>query len=398
MAEENQYQDPSKDLYAELADMTFPGLTVFARDCSLSDRQTSSYEAGTILREPGFTDATYKTGGMVTTHRFTILSNHMVDFGPFEHGTDWGLAVAQRNSHFKVLDVYTFEGKTQILLLHLPDNRYWKAFAGVRFSLEEDLIEKCRADFQAKIHEAIAPSLASPDWLGRCSWPIGVDDAGRPYDPESDLKMMFHPVGKDRSIFRECYGKYVCFLVPSLAGSIAEKYTDFEGPCDSLLTYCFINRDKKLAFSVLAVCRTDGKKLITKMLPDDAGVSVDLEEMIQNQASYIDEEQMDFDLPCSKHDLSERLNHASPELEKVRASEVIDPLRDPIRPDLLHILFAKDNEKGEEAMLESMALDQKGIYGTLLTKQHLFPDLAPGAHIYVWLCQHEDDGSPVLIY
>ena len=60
--------------------------------------------------------------GMVTSHRYAILSNHMGDFREYEHGTNWGLFVA-KHSHFKVIDIYEYNGKTQILLLHLPDDK-----------------------------------------------------------------------------------------------------------------------------------------------------------------------------------------------------------------------------------------------------------------------------------
>lgn len=73
-----------------------------------------------------FVDASHRVMGMITTHRYSILSNHMRDLRPFEHGTNWGLSVAPRDAHFKVLDVYTYGNKTQILLLHLPEDENWK--------------------------------------------------------------------------------------------------------------------------------------------------------------------------------------------------------------------------------------------------------------------------------
>lgn len=59
--------------------------------------------------------------GMLTTHRYVILSNHMADMSQFEHDTHWGLCVAQKDAHFKVLGQYTFEGKTG-LSAALPDD------------------------------------------------------------------------------------------------------------------------------------------------------------------------------------------------------------------------------------------------------------------------------------
>jgi hypothetical protein len=45
----------------------------------------------------------------------------MEDFREYEHGTDWELFVVNSNAHFMVMAKHTFEGKTLILFLHLPD-------------------------------------------------------------------------------------------------------------------------------------------------------------------------------------------------------------------------------------------------------------------------------------
>ena len=103
---------------------TLPGLTNYVRDVNLPAGVASLYNPGTIIRELGFTDASARVMGMATTHRFSILSNHMADFGEMsgdEKALGWGLNVAQAGSRFQVLDVYEKGGKTQILLLHLPE-------------------------------------------------------------------------------------------------------------------------------------------------------------------------------------------------------------------------------------------------------------------------------------
>ena len=91
-----------------------PGLANHVRDVNLDPKIAELYKPGIILREKAFVDASRRVGGMVTTHRFAILSNHMADFTQFERDTNWGLCVAQRESHFKVMDVYEYNGKTQI--------------------------------------------------------------------------------------------------------------------------------------------------------------------------------------------------------------------------------------------------------------------------------------------
>ena len=78
-------------LFEEVINEIFPGLTMYVRDVNLPPAFASKYAPDMIIMEPGFTDASSRVMGMVTTHRFAILSNHMADFGPYEHDTNWGL-------------------------------------------------------------------------------------------------------------------------------------------------------------------------------------------------------------------------------------------------------------------------------------------------------------------
>ena len=107
-------------------DSMYPGITLFARDVDLPSGLAEKYKAGMIIREKGFTDATIRFGGMVTSCRYVILSNHMKNMSILENGTNWGLHVANKDAHFKVLGLHTHAGKTGIFLLHLPDDESWK--------------------------------------------------------------------------------------------------------------------------------------------------------------------------------------------------------------------------------------------------------------------------------
>lgn len=156
----------------------FPGLMMFVRDVNLPQELGAKYKAGMIIKEKGFTDASCRIGGMVTSHRYAILSNHMGDFRPFEHGTNWGLFVAQHDAHFKVLDIYEYQGKTQITLLHLPDDERWKLFENVQLSMEEELISTCRQRFESKYSMEVIPELATDEWLARCQFPLGFSNQG----------------------------------------------------------------------------------------------------------------------------------------------------------------------------------------------------------------------------
>jgi len=168
----------------ELANKTFPGLTMFVRDVNLLDTIASKHEEGMIIREKGISDASVRVRGIITTHRYSILSNHMRDLRFNELTINWGLCVATADSHFKVLDIYQYGNRTQILLLHLPEDGDWKLFQNVVFSLESDLIKTSRESFKNKCNEAPIPELATEEWLARCAFPLGMDENGNFFELE----------------------------------------------------------------------------------------------------------------------------------------------------------------------------------------------------------------------
>ena len=91
----------------------------------------------------------------------------------YEHGTNWGLCVAQRDSHFLVLDIYKYNGKTKILLLHLPDDERWNLFKNVSINIIDEIIEDCKKRFENKCNLETIPELKTDEWLKRCSFPLG---------------------------------------------------------------------------------------------------------------------------------------------------------------------------------------------------------------------------------
>ena len=163
---------------------TIPGLTMFVRDLNLPDEIAEKYKPDTIIREKAFVDASHRVMGMATTHRYGILSNHMASLENLEHGTNWGLCVANRDSRFKVLAVHEYNGKTLILLLHLPDDDDWKMFQNVKINIEEDMIASSIERFENKCNFEAIPELATDEWLKRCSFPIGLNDKGDFFDLE----------------------------------------------------------------------------------------------------------------------------------------------------------------------------------------------------------------------
>ncbi|MBO5966425.1 MAG: SseB family protein [Methanobrevibacter sp.] len=149
---------------------------LFVHDINLPDEWTEKYEIGTIIKEKGFVDMTNKIGQMTTSHRYAIISNHVANFSQFEDGTNWNLHTAAPNSKFKVLDVYEFNGKTQILLLHLIENL--EDFFVDNGSIDKGYVELARKIFEESFEKEIIEEVNTKEWLKRCSFPIGMDDGG----------------------------------------------------------------------------------------------------------------------------------------------------------------------------------------------------------------------------
>lgn len=173
----------------EALNRTYPGLSMLARDVNLTYEQASKYEVGMIIREPAHVDASRRVMGMVTTHRYAILSNHMEEptTKELEIGPNWGLRVAKPGSYFKVLGKHTYQGKTVIFLLHLPQDD-WKLFINTVIDSDAELIRKCITRFESKCLKPPVPDLAMPNWQERCSFPIGMDNLGNLFPLEEETE------------------------------------------------------------------------------------------------------------------------------------------------------------------------------------------------------------------
>ena len=119
---------------------------------------------------------TNKIGQMTTSHRYAIISNHVANFSQFEDGTNWNLHTAAPNSKFKVLDVFTYNEKTQILLLHLIENL--EDFFVDNTTIDEDYVLLARKIFVESFEKEKIEEVNTPEWLERCSFPIGMDNDG----------------------------------------------------------------------------------------------------------------------------------------------------------------------------------------------------------------------------
>lgn len=166
---------------------TFAKIVPFVRDTNLTEAIVQKYVPGLVIREPGYTDVSHKIAGMVATHRYFILSNHMVDFAEYDEDTNWGLCCANRNARYKVLGTHRTNGKTAIFLIHLPeDGALWKIIQEANFSLEKNILEKAIAHFEHTYALPPVPELTTKEWLDRCLLPLGLDDDGVLFPVEED--------------------------------------------------------------------------------------------------------------------------------------------------------------------------------------------------------------------
>ena len=162
----------------DILDETFSDLKLFYRDTTLSDDLISKYKVGQIIKEKGFTDMSYIGGGLSQNCRYLIASSDARDLSKFNPASvKNGHALLDDNSFFKVLDIQKVNNKTQIFLLNIPGNSL-TLFKNSTSNLEEEITEKARQKFIAKIDSALIPELQTEDWKERTKSPIGMSDNG----------------------------------------------------------------------------------------------------------------------------------------------------------------------------------------------------------------------------
>lgn len=171
------------ELGKNLCCRVFPGIRMYTRDVNLPKDTAEKYEEGMILRSPVFIEASRCNGGMVTSHRFAILSNHMADISAAE-ADPRGLALAQRDSYFQVLKIHrSRSGETMILLLHLPSDGSWPFFEKVNLPMIDDIIDDSIDRFENCLIEPPVEELTTEEWFKRCSAPVGIDENGNLIKP-----------------------------------------------------------------------------------------------------------------------------------------------------------------------------------------------------------------------
>lgn len=379
--------------YEDVINEILPGLTMYVRDVNLSPVCADKYEPQTIIMERGFTDASSRIMGMVTTHRYAILSNHMADFGQYEHETNWGLFVAKHNAHFKVLDVYEYLGKTQILLLHLPDDSRWKMFENVKLSVEDQLIEDSRKRFENKSVQEPVPELITEDWLARCAAPLGMNDAGELFDLDPLLESEMHAV-KDAN-FREFYHKFVYI---ECRDTLERLMKDFLNEADTgAIAYGYIDEQAGLSFQIVKLASLKDNELNVRDSIDRAMMIMRFGSL--EKARYLDLSLIDMDLdPFADFEKMIRDNYDTDNesKEQIRTMTFLDNCRHPEYPDDLAFLLLKGDNQPEQVWVRGNYLTEHEIRGELLNEPNADFGVHYGDSIQI-VPYKQDDGRIICV-
>jgi len=171
----------------DILDETFSDLKLFYRDTNLSEELISNYKVGQILKEKGFTDMSFIGGGLSGNCRYLIASSDARDLSKFNpDSVKNGHSLLDDNSFFKVLDIQKIKGKTQIFLLNIPGNSL-TLLKNSTSNLEEEITEKARQKFIAKVDSPLIPELQTENWKERTKSPIGMSDNGELFFDDSTI-------------------------------------------------------------------------------------------------------------------------------------------------------------------------------------------------------------------
>lgn len=172
-----QSQQNSAELLNSAIQATCANLTIYCRDSNLPYELAHKYQTGMIIRERGIVDTTALCGGVPTSHRYMILSNHMAPLFQFEGKKQWALCVAPGDSRFLVLGKAKTPEKRVTVLLHLQ-NETWELFQKVDMNIFKKLREGCYNIFVECLKKEPIPSVSTEEWLARCQFPVGMSDSG----------------------------------------------------------------------------------------------------------------------------------------------------------------------------------------------------------------------------
>jgi hypothetical protein len=159
----------------DIFNWTYPGATLYYRDCDLKSNILDRYKEGQIIRNGYFLDLSSMAAGLKVNTRFIVASAKAAklyqvnpDVAKYAH------CCINCNSFFKVLDILKSQEKTQIFLLHIPAKAI-DYFTTVTSNIDKQFIERARSSFNEKVSKEPMPDLVDDNWTQRTNFPIGLD-------------------------------------------------------------------------------------------------------------------------------------------------------------------------------------------------------------------------------
>lgn len=381
--------------FEETINEILPGLTVYVRDVNLPKELEEKYIPDTIILEPGFTDASARVMGMKTTHRFAILSNHMKDFSQFEHDTNWGLFVANCNSHFLILDKYEYHGKTQIMLLHLPNDKRWKLFENVKINVLDNVIRETRQRFENKCEQEVIPELATDEWLDRCSAPLGMNDNGDLFDLNINLERCFRKIGETN--FRNLYHQIIYIRPTEELRASLSKHFDVISEDDGVLAYGYIDDQAGFSFRILCSANIKSNKLSRGKFVSDVYIIIRRGQL--NPCEYIDMDYCDLDTADFDKEIkgiNDICTCESEQTETMRRFAFLDEVRSIDYPDDIQVILVKEGLNPEQVWAKCWAFTEKELFAKMLNE----PNQDFGVHIgsVIGFSPMEHEGNTLCVY
>ncbi len=377
-------------------DKTLAGLRLFVRDVDLTEEQAAQYAVGDIIFERGYTEATGLIGGIPTSHRFAILSNHMTDISTMSSSDEvrsWGLFVARPGSRFKVLDISECRGKTQILLLHLPDDENWRLFSGVSYEIESEYVKRSLEDFTSNCKPQVIEAVATQRWLDRCKAPLGFVSEGNPFTVETPVE------GRIKSVedagFRTIANSVI--LLKSLRISLAAQDEASPKEWPDYLAYGFIDENAGLCARLLSSARIVEGAVEVLHDFDGATKSIYLGDYKNlGIAQIVDDSLVTFAEEISE---VEQAHPASFELEQLRMMEEIDHARDLYHPDIVtvRLMTKKRMLHDEQGTMKLIGIQDGAIRATLLVEPEQNMGIHEGEMLPVTLTRVKDGIAPVVL-
>ena len=357
--------DIDMELLENTINEVLPGLAMYVRDVNLPPEFADKYEPQMIIMERGYTEASCRVMGMITSHRFAILSNHMTDFSEYEHGTNLGLFIARHNAHFKVLDVYEYLDKTQILLLHLPDDNRWKMFENLKLSLEDQIIEDSRQRFEKKSVQNPVPELVTEEWLDRCSAPLGMSDAGELFDLEPILQSELYSVKGVN--FRKFYHKFVYIECRDVLERLMKDVLNEDDT--GVIAYGYIDEEAGLSFQIAKLASRKDNELYIRDFIDRTMMIMRFGNL--ENARYLDLSLIDMDLAQFadfEKMIRESYDTENEAKEQIRTMSFLDECRHPDYPDDFAVVLLKGDNQPEQVWVRGNFLSEREIRGELLNE------------------------------